>query len=229
MKIKRKATLKYQNEQKFRFADMSENAIKSFWKNINNFRNKKSSATGSLTIGEIHEYFNRIMKNRDRGENLDFSNLPDINIEVQELDKPITEAEILKAINSLKRGKSPTERFFIDVKDFVIPYLVKIYYRIYDSGIYPESWCKGLIVPIYKKGDKSDPNNYRGIMLISAFAKLFSLVLRNHLNSWCEDNDKLSEFQIGFLDGRSTSDCILYCIHSSNVCLKKMQSCTARS
>ena len=86
---------------------MSKNDPKSFWKNINNFRNKKSSATGGLTIGEFQEYFNRIMNNRDRGENLDFSNIPDINIEVQELDKPITEAEILKAINSLKRGKSP--------------------------------------------------------------------------------------------------------------------------
>ena len=141
------------------------------------------------------------MNNRDRGENLDFSNVPAINIEVQELDKPITEAEILKAINSLKRGKSPgfdgvLSDFFIDAREFVIPYLVKIYNKIYDSGIYPESWCKGLIVPIHKKGDKVDPNNYRGKMLISAFAKLFSL-----------------EFQFSFRDGRSTSDCI-FILHS---------------
>ena len=47
------------------------------------------------------------MNNRNVGNNMDFSNLPDINIDVQDLDKPITEAEILKAINSLKRGKSP--------------------------------------------------------------------------------------------------------------------------
>ena len=138
LKIKRKARLKYQNEEKVRLADMSKNAPKSFWKNINNFRNKKSSATGGLTIGEFQEYFNRIMNNRDRGENLDFSNKPDINIEVQELDKPITEAEILKAINSLKRGKSPgfdgvLSDFFIDAREFVIPYLVKICSKIYDS------------------------------------------------------------------------------------------------
>ena len=128
------------------------------------------------------------MNNRNVGNNMDFSNLPDINIDVQDLDKLITEAEILKAISSLKRGKSPDlegvlNDFFLDVKGFIIPYLVKIYNKIYDSGIYPESWCKGLIIPIHKKGDKNDPNNYRGIMLISAFAKLFSLVLRNRLNS----------------------------------------------
>ena len=64
-----------------------------------------------------------------------------------------------------------------------------------------------------KKGDKNDPNNYRGAMLISAFAKLFSLVLRNRLNSWCENNDKFNEFQFGFRDGRSTSDCI-FILHS---------------
>ena len=93
LEIKRKARLKYQNEENVRLADMSKNAPKSFWKNINNFRNKKSSATGGLTIGEFQEYFNRIMNNRDRGENLDFSNIPDIIIEVQELDKPITEAD----------------------------------------------------------------------------------------------------------------------------------------
>ena len=95
----------------------------------------------------------------------------------------------------------------------MVPYLVIIYNKIYESGIYPESWCKGLIVPIHKKGDRNDPNNYRGIMLISVFAKLFSLILRNRLNTWCEDNEVLNEFQFGFRVGRSTSDCI-FILHS---------------
>ena len=47
------------------------------------------------------------MNNRNHDENiLDFSNVPYVNINVEELDMPITYAEILKAINSLKRGKS---------------------------------------------------------------------------------------------------------------------------
>ena len=46
------------------------------------------------------------MNNRNVGNNMDFSNLPDVNIDVQDLVKPITEAAILKAINFLKRGKS---------------------------------------------------------------------------------------------------------------------------
>ena len=43
---------------------------------------------------------------------------------------------------------------------------------------------------------------------MSSFAKVFSLVLRNRLNNWCEDKNKLNEFQFGFRDGCSTVDCI---------------------
>ena len=94
-------------------------------------RNNKSSDIGDLTIGEFQNYFNRLMNNRNVGNNMDFSNLPDINIDVQDLDKPITEAEILKAINYLKRGKSPgfdgvLNDVFLDAKEFIISYLVKI-------------------------------------------------------------------------------------------------------
>jgi len=53
--------------------------------------------------------------------------------------------------------------FFIVAKSFIAPYLVKIFNYIYNTSVYPISWTKGAIVPIYKKGDKSDPSNYRGI------------------------------------------------------------------
>ena len=64
---------------------------------------------------------------------MDFANLPDINIDVQDLDKPITEAEVLKY--SLKRDKNPNfdgvlNDFFLDAKEFIISYLVKIYNKI---------------------------------------------------------------------------------------------------
>ena len=99
-------------------------------------------------------------------------------------------------MNSLKHGKSPGFDgilcdFFIDAKYFIAPYLLKTYNEIFNSGIYTESWSKGLIVPIHKKGDTADPNNYRGITLISTYAKIFSLILRNRLNEWCEKEQVL--------------------------------------
>ena len=74
--------------------------------------------------------------------------------------------------------------------------------------MYPISWTKGAIVPIYKKGDKSDPSNYRGITLINIVAKLFSLVLRNRINTWCENENIYRNEQFGFRNNSSTADCI---------------------
>ena len=91
--------------------------------------------------------------------------------------------------NMVGHQRGSERHFFIDAKEFMVPYLVKIYNKIYGSGVYPESWCKALIVLIHKRGDRNDPNNYGGIMLISVSAKLFSLVLRNRMNTWCEDNE----------------------------------------
>ena len=42
-----------------------------------------------------------------------------------------------------------------------------------DTGIYPENWSKGVIVPIYKKGGKYNPADYRGITLTGVMSKLF--------------------------------------------------------
>ena len=61
---------------------------------------------------------------------------------------------------------------------------------------------------IPKKGDMSNPSNYRGITLINSFAKLFSLVIRKRVNSWWEEQSLLNDFQFGFRDKRGTADCI---------------------
>ena len=61
--------------------------------------------------------------------------------------------------------------FFIDSRHFIVPYLVTIFNNIFDSGLYPQAWCNGIIVPIHKKGDVDNPSNYRGITLINVIGK----------------------------------------------------------
>lgn len=69
---------------------------------------------------------------------------------------------------------------------------------IFDSGYYPSNWKLGIIVPIFKNGDKIDPQNYRGITLLSCLAKLFSRILNNRLQRWAEENSVISNVQYGF-------------------------------
>ena len=43
--------------------------------------------------------------------------------------------------------------------------------------VYPSSWSLGVILPVPKKGDNSDVNNYRGIALTSIFSKILSHII----------------------------------------------------
>ena len=68
-------------------------------------------------------------------------------------------------------------------------------------------------MPIHKKGDINDPNNYRGITLVSCFAKLFTSVLNNRLKQWAIQYDIITDAQFGFKSDHSTIDAIFILKH----------------
>ena len=80
-------------------------------------------------------------------------------------------------------------------------------------GYYPLRWSESLVFMLHKKGERSDPNNYRSISLLNIISKLFTSILQKRLYSWCVLNNVLSENQFGFRPNRSTIDCIF--IHNT--------------
>lgn len=103
--------------------------------------------------------------------------------------------------------------YFLETGDILASHIVDIFNVILNSGNFPESWTKGFIVPVYKKGDKDDAKNYRGITLLSNFGKLFTCILNSRITNWCENNTIISDAQFGFRKGRSTVDAI-FILHS---------------
>jgi len=67
---------------------------------------------------------------------------------------------------------------------------------------------EGVIIPIYKKGDKNEAPNYRGISLLSCFSKLFTSIMNRRLEIVCRDNNLISDCQFGFYKERSTVDAV---------------------
>ena len=132
---------------------------------------------------------------------------------VLQLDCEFSQSEVLKAIKSLKRGKSTGAdqlfpEIFIEGAEILSPILCKLFNFMYDKALYPDAWTRGTIVPVPKKGNLSDVNNYRGITLTSIFSKIFSLLRDNRLRKWAEDNQLSNSVQFGFRQKRSTVDCV---------------------
>jgi hypothetical protein len=73
----------------------------------------------------------------------------------------------------------------------------------------PDQWKKSIIVPIHKKGDKTDCNNYRGISLLSTPYKILSNILLSRLSPYVDEI--IRDNQCGFRRNRPTTDQI-FCI-----------------
>ena len=55
-------------------------------------------------------------------------------------------------------------------------------------------------------GEENDPDNYRGITVLSCFGKLFTSVINDRIHSFLETSDILGNEQSGFRKGHSTMD-----------------------
>ena len=66
----------------------------------------------------------------------------------------------------------------------------------------------GMIVPIFKGGEREDLNNYRGITLMSIVGKFFVGILNERLNKFAEKFYIICENQAGFCKSYRTTDYI---------------------
>jgi hypothetical protein len=65
------------------------------------------------------------------------------------------------------------------------------------------------VIPIFKKGDKTNLNNYRPISLLPVISKVFEKVLNNQLTDELNCRNLIDENQYGFRSGHSTEDAIM--------------------
>ena len=134
-------------------------------------------------------------------------------------NEAISTQEVIASIGKLKSGKSSGPDKIIGemlkhANDVVIDFLVTLFNKLFDHGTFPQEWSKSIIVPIHKKGEVNQPDNYRGIALTSVISKVYTHILNKRLSEWAEMEGKIVEEQAGFRADYSTVDHIftLYAI-----------------
>ena len=98
------------------------------------------------------------------------------------LDADITAEEVKAAIRHLKNGKAAGPDGIIGeilkaAEESIVPFLVKYFNKLFKEGSFPTEWTKAIIVPLHKKGDPNDMDNYTGISLLSVLGKVFTFIL----------------------------------------------------
>ena len=78
-----------------------------------------------------------------------------------ELDEHFSDKEISEQIHNLKKDKAPgidglLNEMFVKCENIFLPILSKLFNHILSTGLFPEEWSKGIVVPMYKKGDGSE-------------------------------------------------------------------------
>ena len=123
-------------------------------------------------------------------------------------DIEITVAGIEKMLKNLKAHKAPgpdgiTPRVMKTLSSTIAPILCTLFRRSYETGEVPEDWRHANVVPIYKKGDKTDPGNYPPISLTCITCKLMEHIIASNIMSHGNVNNILYPLQHGFRERRS--------------------------
>ena len=117
------------------------------------------------------------------------------------LDKEIEKGETAKCLRNLKKSE-----FLKYGGSGMVDLLEQLFSVIWMEEIVPRQWREGLIVNIFKKGDREDPANYRGNTLLSVAGKVFCKIPNNRLVQVLDKKGALHEGQAGFRINRSCMD-----------------------
>jgi hypothetical protein len=143
---------------------------------------------------------------------------------ILELDRNWEVVEFLRALNAAKHQKSAgPDQKPIEVETFAeseqhLNILWNFCQEVLQFGEVPSDMKDVIIAILFKKGDKRDCGNYRGLSLIAHMGKVLERMVQNRLQPVAEERGWFPEEQNGFRPGRSTVDAIFVSRMISSSC-----------
>ena len=202
------------------------------WKTLGNIISKKNKNTNinnlkvnDITINDpeqiantINDFFAHIgPKLASKFNNSENNSFMKFMGESQEQSMRLYETnpnEVFKLIKKLKIKKSAgfdelTAKFLNICAPHISEPLANIFNSSIATGVYPDLLKIARVTPIYKKGSKSDPSNYRPISVLSQINKIYEKILHKRLYKYLTKFQILYEFQFGFREGHSTTQALI--------------------
>ncbi len=126
------------------------------------------------------------------------------------LNVNITLAKLLQALKKLHRNKvtgldGMKAEFILDAGELLYMPLLTTFNCFLAKG-FPEALSTGVVHALFKGGDASKIDNYRGITVGPILAKLFAMILDKRLSKWAEQHGLHAKGQAGFRKDYCTTD-----------------------
>ena len=162
---------------------------------INKIRNENRELTADNTEIQriIREYYEQLYANKkgdleEMDRYLEKISLPGLNQEeIETVNDPITNTEIESMVKSLPKNKSPGPEgfkgeFYKTFREELMPTFLKLFQKIAEEGILPNSFYKATITVIPKLAKYSmKKENYRPISVMNIEAKILNKILANRI------------------------------------------------
>ena len=195
---------------------INSNSFWDHWRTLNknnNTNNDLAIQDGDIWINHFKDLYQEthITPKRDQLQDKlnqletiikDYQNPLDYEITEKELDQKLKNLKCRKACGPdgiLNEMLKHTDNKFKSA-------ILKLLNLVLKAGFFPEIWNDGLIRPIFKSGDKTDPQNYRGICINSCLGKVLCSILNSRIIDFLTEHNVLSNSQIGFLPKFRTTD-----------------------
>lgn len=195
---------------------------KSFWKYVNsklktrsgvsNLKNVDSTITSNdqEKVNVLNDFFSSVFTRTDNLNEQPY--VQEMNTRLEDIE--IRPVDVLKKLKELKTDKSPGHdglhpKVLHETREAICQPLCDIFNKSISEGEVPSDWRKAVVTPIFKKGDKQLPGNYRPVSLTSILCKVCESLIRDKLMEHLNDNNLLSEDQYGFRPGRSCTTQLL--------------------
>ena len=115
---------------------------------------------------------------------------------------------IAKKIKKMKNNKSHgvdqiPPKLLKEIVEQISTPLAKLFNLSLEEGIAPSEWKEANITPLFKKGSRNKPENYRPVSLTSVVCKLLETLIRDHIVEFLVKHKLINISQHGFLKARS--------------------------
>jgi len=192
-----------EHELKIQYLLANTHRSADFWNCVNSFRHKPA-ALNVISKKEWEFFYKSKLP------------APEVRIlffqpEVMQLDCLITLDELIYAGSKLKNKKAPgtdaiRNEFLKHTPLSGKEIILNFFNQVLETEQTPVQWSEIEIVALYKKGEKNDPSNYRGISLLNTSLKWFTQIMLTRLSKWTEDLGIIPESQAGFRKSRGCQD-----------------------